>query len=622
MGRNLSPMLRRELANLDKDVNSRISAMKTLKSYVKDLDSKGIPIFLAQVSETKESGSSSGEHTISLYEVLARVHGRNIVPQIDNIMSTIVKTLMTSAGSFPLHQACSKVVPAIARYGIDPLTPDGEKEKIIYSLCKPLSDILMGSLERVMAGAALCLKALVETDNWRFASDDIVNDVCLRVAGALEEKLSQTNSHMGLAIALAKQNSLILEPYARSLIRSGLCILKTDVAVGNSQKCFSAIQMVDFLIKSVDLRSIVSELMAIVDMMEKCYSSDDQMPFVRAAAFEALQTAKIIASDKGSKFEKSLASMTGSNFSTFDCSKRNFQDPGCCQSPRFGSPESQIVDSFIRCDSSAESPLSTGQVSCNFRYRRPPNRKLWNNENCGVDVSLKDGLYSEVSSDAKCPETYFKQFGDGELSDTERGGFEGFSGFVKASARNTVTQCATPTPQKTLPRLNIDDITIFKTPRKLICSLQDSDEVNVGLSEKQTRKISSLTSPEVGWSPRRQLNENGLSQYPNQEDECKRSLRSGNEVYHESNVVDAEPETDGYESMSSTGDDPVVANGETPYEVGGIVKNAIDKAILRRQSFKKAVLSLVFGVSLILPVAFFSTMLVDNQEDYFNLVPT
>lgn len=447
MGRNLSPMLRRELANLDKDANSRISAMKTLKSYVKDLDSKGIPIFLAQVSETKESGSSSGEYTISLYEVLARVHGRNIVPQIDNIMSTIVKTLMTSAGSFPLHQACSKVVPAIARYGIDPLTPDGEKAKIIYSLCKPLSDILMGSPERVMAGAALCLKALVETDNWRFASDDIVNNVCLRVAGALEEKPSQTSSHMGLAIALAKQNSLILEPYARSLIRSGLCILKTDVAVGNSQKHFSAIQMVDILMKSVDLRSILSEQTAIVDMMEKCYSSDDQMPFVRAAAFEALQTAKIIASDKGSKFEKSLASRTGSNFSTFDCSKRNFQDPGCCQSPRFGSPESQTVDSFIRCDSSAESPLSTGQVSCNFRYRRPANRKLWNNENCGVDVSLKDGLYSEVSSDANCPETYFKQFGDGELSDTERDGFQGFSGFVKASPRNTVTQCATPSPQ-------------------------------------------------------------------------------------------------------------------------------------------------------------------------------
>ncbi|KAJ6762299.1 EN/SPM-LIKE TRANSPOSON-RELATED [Salix koriyanagi] len=49
--------------------------MKALKSYVKGLDCKAIPQFLIQVSETKETGSLSGEYTISLYEVLARVHG-------------------------------------------------------------------------------------------------------------------------------------------------------------------------------------------------------------------------------------------------------------------------------------------------------------------------------------------------------------------------------------------------------------------------------------------------------------------------------------------------------------------------------------------------------------------
>uniref|UniRef100_A0A6N2M8Y0 Uncharacterized protein n=1 Tax=Salix viminalis TaxID=40686 RepID=A0A6N2M8Y0_SALVM len=53
MGRNLSPLLRQELANLDKDSDSRKSAMKALKSYVKGLDSKAIPQFLAQVSETR-----------------------------------------------------------------------------------------------------------------------------------------------------------------------------------------------------------------------------------------------------------------------------------------------------------------------------------------------------------------------------------------------------------------------------------------------------------------------------------------------------------------------------------------------------------------------------------------
>ncbi|KAG2244350.1 hypothetical protein Bca52824_093797 [Brassica carinata] len=81
MGLNLNPILRQELANLDKDTESRKTAMKALKSYVKDLDSKAIPSFLAQVSETKETNSLSGEYTISLYEILARVHGPNIVPR-------------------------------------------------------------------------------------------------------------------------------------------------------------------------------------------------------------------------------------------------------------------------------------------------------------------------------------------------------------------------------------------------------------------------------------------------------------------------------------------------------------------------------------------------------------
>ena len=77
MGRNLSPLLRQELANLDKDADNRKLAMKALKSYVKGLDSKAILQFLAQVSETRETGSLSGEYTISLSEVLARVHGGN-----------------------------------------------------------------------------------------------------------------------------------------------------------------------------------------------------------------------------------------------------------------------------------------------------------------------------------------------------------------------------------------------------------------------------------------------------------------------------------------------------------------------------------------------------------------
>ncbi|GLT27502.1 hypothetical protein SLA2020_024930 [Shorea laevis] len=82
----------------------------------------------------EETRSLSGEYIISLYEVVARLHGVKIVPQIDIIMSTIIETLASSAGSFPIQQACSKVVPAIARYGIDPTAPEERRRHIIHSL--------------------------------------------------------------------------------------------------------------------------------------------------------------------------------------------------------------------------------------------------------------------------------------------------------------------------------------------------------------------------------------------------------------------------------------------------------------------------------------------------------
>ena len=437
MGRSLSPILRQELANLDKDADSRRSAMKALKSYVKELDSKAIPLFLAQVSQTKETGLS-GECTISLYEVLARVHGVKIVPLIDNIMVTIVKTLSSSAGSFPLQQACSKVVPAIARYGIDPTTPEDKKRRIIYSLCNPLADSLLGSRESLTSGAALCLKALVDSDNWRFASDEMVNKVCQIVAGALEEKSTQTNAHMGLVMALAKRNATVVEPYARLVIQAGLQILNAGVVEGNSQKRLSAIQMVNFLMRWLDPWSIYSELQLIMEEMEKCQS--DQMAYVRGAAFEALQTAKRIAADKGSKFEKSPVSVTGSNFSRRDNSRRCLSTPRD-RSPSM-SPESQTLDSFVEYESWAESPISTRQDLQMSEYdRRSVNRKLWSFETGGVDVSLKDGLFSQVARESDISNAF-----SGHLNDKQYGDTEEFEGFMQRNPRSGMSKSTTSSP--------------------------------------------------------------------------------------------------------------------------------------------------------------------------------
>lgn len=445
MAKNLSPMLRRELANLDKDADCRKAAMKALKIYVKELDSKAIPVFLAQVSENKETGALTGECTISLYEVLARVHGVNIVPQIDRIMTSIIKTLASSAGSFPLQQACSKVVPAIARYGIDPTTPDDKKKYVIHSLCNPLSESLLGCQESLTSGAALCLKALVDSDNWRFASDEMVNKVCQNVAGALEERATQTNSHMGLVMTLAKRNPRVVEPYARLLLQAGLRILKCGMEEKNSQKRLSAIQMINFLMKCLDPWSVFSELQTIIEEMENCQS--DQMAYVKGAAFETMQTAKRLAADKGSKMDKSPSSVTGSNF--IDRRKSPWRNGGS-RTPSSESPESQTLDSFFDYGSLIGSPFSSRQASRNSGFdRRSVNRKLWSYENGGVDISLKDGvsLFSEFSRGTDVSDTMSVHSGSHKFGHNGEEYAGEFAGFFKMSPpRRRLSRSTTTSP--------------------------------------------------------------------------------------------------------------------------------------------------------------------------------
>ncbi|KAG0499487.1 hypothetical protein HPP92_004178 [Vanilla planifolia] len=473
MGRSLSPLVQQELENLEKDAESRRSAMKALKFYATNMDTKAIPQFLAQVSETNQ-GLPSGECTISLFEVLARVHGRSIVPQIESIITTIIRTLSTSAGSFPLHQACSKVVPAIARYGIDPSTPDGEKKEIIALLCNPLCDVLMSSNENLASGAALCLKALVESNNWKFASDNTINDVCLKVASALEEKTTQTNSHMGLAMALAKHNSSIAEGYVGSLIRSGLHILRIGSADNNSQKRFSAIQMVNFLMKCLDCRGISSEFAAVIDAMEKCQA--DQMPYVRGAAYEALQTARGIAPQKGSKLAMySNPTILPNAQRIIEKSPHSVQDNMPKLTVEFPSPESHTVTSSIKHEALTDSPSSVKHG--NYLSRRAQ-RRLWNNDLCGMDLSFKDSFLIKACSNsdlAQAEEEQMNNVNDHEISMTYVEEAASFTGFLQSSAGRTASRSTSPSPQRLRKQLTIDDIKIYTTPRKLIRSLQNQN---------------------------------------------------------------------------------------------------------------------------------------------------
>ncbi|OAY41947.1 protein SINE1 isoform X2 [Manihot esculenta] len=596
MGRNLSPVLRRELANLDKDADSRRSAMRALKSYVKGLDSKAIPVFLAQVSETKETGSLSGEYTISLYEVLARVHGVNIVPQIDSIMTTIIKTLASSAGSFPLQQACSKVVPAIARYGIDPTMGEDKKRHIIHSLCKPLSQALLGSQESLTSGAALCLKALVDSDNWRFAADEMVNRVCQNAAVALEDKCTQTNSHMGLVMALAKHNALTVEAYARLLIQSGLRILNAGVVENNSQKRFSAIQMVNFLMKSLDPRNIFSEVDLIIKEMENCQS--DQMAYVSGAAFEALQTAKKISTEKGSQYDRSPGSVTGSNFGRREHKGRTVSSSGT-HSPASISPESQTLDSFIEYDSLAESPISTMEISHNMEFDcHSVNRKLWRHENEGIDVSLRDGFFSDLVHRSPIHGAFS---GHCELSENT----EDFAGFLPRTPRNGL-RSNTPSPQRSCSRIDVDNINIFATPRKLIRSLQDPNDVDSDLSEK---KFGSPRSTKFDYSPNMKFNENGFQHNGGYEVEDSRNSYVGEEQFQCTT-----------ESVSSTDDVLVDSDMKESSELVNAYKDNTPMFPNRKANQKKSC-TLIFGLLFALAV-FTSLMWIDGKREGQYLVPT
>ncbi|CAN8260513.1 unnamed protein product [Cochlearia groenlandica] len=310
MGRNLGSAFKLELANLDKDPDTNKTAMTKLRSIVKDLNEKVIHVFVAQVSETREIGSESGVYTVSLFEDLARAHGVKIAPHVDMIMPVILRTLSSSEGSLSVQHACSKAVAAMARYGIDPTTPEDKRKNVIHSLCKPLSDSLIDSQhqQHLALGSALCLKSLVDCDNWRFSSDEMVSKVCQSLAVALEATSSEAKSHIALVMALAKHNAFIVEGYARLFVKSGLRILDLGVVEEDSEKRGLAIQMLNFLMKYLNPKSICSEIELIFTEMER--HQKDEMHFVRMAACETMRTAKRLMAEADPMFDAN--SLSGS----------------------------------------------------------------------------------------------------------------------------------------------------------------------------------------------------------------------------------------------------------------------------------------------------------------------
>ncbi|GLJ21606.1 hypothetical protein SUGI_0401520 [Cryptomeria japonica] len=333
MERVISPQLKQEP---DGDRESRKPA---IENYVQQLDKKAIVQFLARLSELQD-GQASGQHSITWYEVMAREHGKLIIPHISDMMRNVVKVLSSDAPSLTLQQACAKVVSTLARYTIEPSSFERQTEGVIRDLARPLLEVLLGNAQSLAEGAAMCLHALVNTEAWKFAPDDIVNEVCLRVAGALEEKGTQTTGHMKLVCSLAKHNSLILEAYGRTLLKAADDILVT----ANWQLRLHAVQMINALLKSVDSDILASEIPITITHMERCRS--DRIPSIRNAASETLKIAKAIASERGMdvNYESFSSEVEISNEDVTS------QNSNCCSISDFSQD--------TRMDSYGDSPVS------------------------------------------------------------------------------------------------------------------------------------------------------------------------------------------------------------------------------------------------------------------------
>ncbi|KAG0630784.1 hypothetical protein M758_1G203300 [Ceratodon purpureus] len=289
--RYLSPLVKQDLANLDSDGESRRLALRSLKQFIEQLDATSMPKFLAQISESREP-CGSRSYAISLYEEVARVHRKLIKPHLPRVMSSLIRALAASGSSPQLRQACAKVTAAMARYTIDPTMCIEDAEDVIQDICDPLAKALAGKMEPVAAGAAACIHALIETENWKYACDETVQEVCQRTSVALSEKPTRTVFHLQLACALASMNPDTLGLYGATILKAGEEILKS--AVDSWQLRKAAAKLLQGVLTILDKEKLECEVDLAIHALESCRL--DKMPHVRAAVSEALYAAKMLAS--------------------------------------------------------------------------------------------------------------------------------------------------------------------------------------------------------------------------------------------------------------------------------------------------------------------------------------
>ncbi|KAI4988591.1 hypothetical protein ZWY2020_030221 [Hordeum vulgare] len=248
-------------------VEKLIYEFNNIRLFLIDPDRSMLYRLVNQICDPASLCSLPPHDILLVFQSSAEVHGRSIARHINQMVSTIIRIMSSVAGS-SLVDGCSKVIHTLSRYVIDPLGTEEEKSGFISSLCSPFAACLMSTKESVSSGSALCITALIQSNNWQFASRDLVNHICLKVSGALEEVHCQTIEHLSLVIALTKQKQLKFGHW-QPLIRSGLGILVESTKAHNSEMAIASIEMVQSIVKTLDLGIMSYEIGSIVEAMEQ-----------------------------------------------------------------------------------------------------------------------------------------------------------------------------------------------------------------------------------------------------------------------------------------------------------------------------------------------------------------
>lgn len=164
--------------------------------------------------------------------------------------------------------------------------------------------------------------------------------------------------------------------------------------------------------------------------------------------------------------------------------------------------------------------------------------------------------------------------------------------------------------QRSRTQMNVDNVQIFRTPRKLICSLQDPNDRNSDFSVKQARRFRSLSSSNIEWSPTAKYDQNGFSHHMNCNGKGNGSMYANGEEFQ-----------GGLESVSST--DDVLTDADLHVSQEAVPEDKTETQSLGlKKARQKTTSKFVCGLFFVLLAVFTPLLWINDQDEGYYLVPT